>query len=123
MSFLLLYCDDRIHIFALTATLAVVLYVPETFVYMKTISEVQIFVNFLITMMFFAGATMIAMVLIYISRLHCQLEQTNEQNVSLLNGMHEGVLIFKQNEAKVSEIMFCNRPVKKLFHRFAPGAS
>ena len=56
----------------------------------------------------------LAIMLEYIGRLHARMNITNKENMRLLDGMHEGLLIVKKEEQKV--IMFCNRPAQKLFH-------
>ena len=50
---------------------------------------------------YFAAATS------YISHLHKKLATTNVENVKLLDGMHEGLLILSKEGRKT---MFCNRP-------------
>ena len=43
----------------------------------------------------------------------------NTENLKLLNGMHEGLLILEKNDEK-RDIMFCNASVKKLLASFTP---
>ena len=43
------------------------------------------------------------------------LDSTNEENVKLLDAMHEGVLIL---DKKNQSVLFCNQPVKKLISNF-----
>ena len=38
------------------------------------------------------------MVIVHISTIHEKLHYTNQENMKLLNGMHEGVLILRQND-------------------------
>lgn len=94
--FFIYYCDKRAHIFALIATLTVVVFLPQSVVYMSALTWGEAVVNVLTIIVVFTGMIMSGMVLIYISRLHCQLEVCNEENVKLLNGMHEGLLIFNE---------------------------
>ena len=73
-----------------------------------------------------------AMVITYLLTLHDKLEYTNIENIKLLDGMHEGLLICNKdcNSGGKSQIcsfdeqnfersvIFCNRPVKKLFAEY-----
>lgn len=43
------------------------------------------------------------------SKLQNTLNQTNSENIKLLDGMHEGVLIISSESKK---IMFCNKPAE-----------
>ena len=38
------------------------------------------------------------LIVVYVQQLHAQLEFTNDENVKLLNGMHEGIIIVRQTE-------------------------
>ena len=52
----------------------------------------------------------------HISSLHNLLDFANSENIRLLHGMHEGVLIIKKPEQHdgVPGIMFSNKPAEKL---------
>ena len=54
----------------------------------------------------------LAIMLEYISGLHRRMKITNTENMRLLDGMHEGLLIVSKTQ---KDIMFCNRPAQKLF--------
>ena len=64
--------------------------------------------------------TLFAMLLIYIQTLHRRMRTFNFENVKLLDGMHEGLLILQKPPASMNsmrlanEIMFCNRSAEKL---------
>jgi len=49
----------------------------------------------------------IGVLYLYVKRLHDRMNSTITQNMKLLNGMHEGVLILSKEDASV---MFCNKP-------------
>ena len=53
--------------------------------------------------------------LIYVSKLHYKLETVNIENVKLLDGMHEGLLIISKKEMST---MFCNKPAQKILNNF-----
>ena len=41
----------------------------------------------------------------------------NVENVKMLDGMHEGLLILTKSSASTPNIMFCNRSAEKLLSR------
>ena len=51
----------------------------------------------------------------YIFKLQSRISQTNVENIRLLDGMHEGVLILHKH---TKEIIFCNKPAQQLLSRF-----
>ena len=69
---------------------------------------------------FFFALALAGIIIIYISQLHAQLKFSNEENVKLLDGMHEGLLIFNRlsRVEEKKKIMFCNSPARKLFQSF-----
>ena len=50
---------------------------------------------------------LIAMSLVYIFQLQTKLRDLNVENIKLLDGMHEGLLILSKSNKNV---MFCNKP-------------
>ena len=60
------------------------------------------------------------MIIIYIQDLHSNLTTVNIENLKLLNGMHEGLLILEKGEKndETSKVMFYNSSVKKLLATF-----
>ena len=118
LTFVTFYCDCRGHIFALVVTLAYIMFVPPTIVYLQPVTVGFVSISVLVITMFFLATTLVAMVIIYISQLHAQLEFSNEENVKLLDGMHEGLLIFNREDDEKKQIMFCNSPARKLFQTF-----
>ena len=60
------------------------------------------------------------MIIIYIQDLHSNLTTVNIENLKLLNGMHEGLLILEKGEEneETRKVMFCNSSVKKLLATF-----
>jgi hypothetical protein len=59
--------------------------------------------------------TVLSMIFVYIFKLHKDMHTTNTENVRLLDGMHEGLLILSKKD---QEVMFCNKPAKKLIKTF-----
>ena len=58
------------------------------------------------------------MVIVHITEIHERLHFTNEENIKLLNGMHEGVLILRHEARTQNDVMFCNLPALKLVNKF-----
>ena len=85
---------------------------------MQPVTVGLICMSVMIITMFFLATTLLGMIIIYISQLHAQLEFSNEENVKLLDGMHEGLLIFNREDDEKKQIMFCNSPARKLFQTF-----
>ena len=76
--------------------------------------------NICLVVAFFICTTSIAIMLNYVMSLHEKLEFSNKENVKLLNGMHEGLLILSEKKADAGErevrsVMFSNRTIQKLF--------
>ena len=59
----------------------------------------------------FIVSTMLAMIFLFIAKLQTRLKSFNIENIELLDGMHEGLLILSKTDKKV---MFCNKPSQKL---------
>ena len=71
-----------------------------------------------LTIAFLIIATIGGMVFVHISEIHEKLHFTNEENIKLLNGMHEGVLILERDPSVENDVMFCNLPALKLINKF-----
>ena len=54
----------------------------------------------------FLMTSCIAMILLYIEQLHSKLKDTNGENVKMLDGMHEGLLILSKD---TNQAVFCNK--------------
>ena len=67
--------------------------------------------------LYFFAICAISMIVNYIRKLHNSLSSANEDNLRLLDGMHEGLLILNTNE-KDPGVMFCNFQVKKIIKNF-----
>lgn len=91
------------------------MFFPEHVIYKVPLALGTIIVNIFLIVAFFTAAIMVSMVIIYISQLHATLEFTNSEHIKLLNGMHEGVLIFNDTQ---DQFVFCNRQAKKILSVF-----
>ena len=65
---------------------------------------------FLVTAMFLI-ICLLAIVILYTYELQTKLKDLNGENIKLLDGMHEGLLILSKANKNV---MFCNKPSQKL---------
>ena len=64
----------------------------------------------MMTILVFTFMTVLAMLFRYVTTLHKRIQAYNVENIKLLDGMHEGLLILsKQNHS----VMFCNKPSQK----------
>ena len=50
--------------------------------------------------------SLLAILILYISSLHARMKVCNTENIKLLDGMHEGLLILSKSTAK--SVLFCN---------------
>ena len=92
---------------------------PEFLIYSKSVTANAIFLKLALTLGNFLIISMVAMISHYISSLHQRLKRVNAENISLLNGMHEGLLILSSslNEKVKDQVLFCNRSAEKLLTR------
>ena len=68
-------------------------YIPQYLIYNEPATPYAIFSKFALAMGLFFTLTMLAMVIDYIYSLHVRMKKFNVENVKLLDGMHEGLLI------------------------------
>ena len=85
-------------------------FVPLIVVY-KDVTFLMYATYFLIAIGFFLLICFLAMGLIYVSKLHLKLKGYNVENIKLLDGMHEGLLILQKSNKGV---MFSNKQSQKL---------
>lgn len=69
---------------------------------------------------FFLVFSLIFTTINIVSKLWKQLRFANQENMKLLNNMHEGLIILKKPEKEGGErpVMFCNKPAQKLLSSF-----
>ena len=70
-----------------------------------------IFFKTVLTIGVFLTLTLMAIIVLYTSQLRLRMQSFNSENVKLLDGMHEGLLILNKIDHTVA---FCNRPSQKL---------
>ena len=62
-------------------------------IYKQEITVAVVATKLMYVVFVFALTSLISMVLLYISELHHKMKTSNVENVKLLDGMHEGLLI------------------------------
>ena len=88
---------------------------PALTVYVATINLSTVMLSLYWTISLTAINSILAMILIYISSLHLKMYTLNIENMKLLDGMHEGLLILSKQHQK--QVMFCNKPSQKFLEK------
>ena len=107
MLFVMFYTDSGRQIVAISVRYCIIALIALPLVYLKemtfsvVLSEVSLLVGITALM------SVIAMMLQYISELHWRMKLSNEDNIKMLDGMHEGLLILSKHSEKP---LFCNKP-------------
>ena len=109
------YCGQVTSIYFLTLTMIVQSYLGLNVIYLKPVEAISILVGIYYALSFLIQLTFLHAALSYISELQRQQNLANEEQIKLLNGMHEGLLILRTCEQK---ILFCNKPAKSLLKNF-----
>ena len=94
--------------------------IPILFVLMPVLYQIEMNVSYVfgiivITVLFGMFILLTSMGFMYIVDLHQELHTTNTENVKLLDGMHEGLVILSKTN---HDVMFCNKPAKSLIKTF-----
>ena len=113
MGFISVYTGKSIQIFISNLYLFTFLVVKLGWVHDLPLSMYNYVTFALFAIAYFALEFMLAMLLFYVAELTKKLQVANYQNIRLLDGMHEGVLIISKTEQRV---MFCNQPAQKLLN-------
>ena len=116
--FIFNYTDSRAQIIYLCANQLCWLFLPQYTIYKYPPTANAILIKISIVLVQFVCLSLFAMLLIYISLLHRRMKTVNVENVKLLDGMHEGLLIVQKSASSMhtltSDIIFCNRSAEKL---------
>ena len=76
-------------------------------IYMEEITVASTMIKVLYVFGIFTITSGLSMTLLYISQLHNTMKTVNIENVKLLDGMHEGLLILLKSDPQ--RPMFCNK--------------
>ncbi len=90
------YEDKPWQNYALIGQLNIVLFVIHPVLYKVELNFGRVCGNIAIVMIFSLALTITSMVFTYITDLHQEMHTTNIENVKLLDGMHEGLLILSK---------------------------
>ena len=82
-------------------------------IFMKPLTFGSVISKVSLAVALFVICMTLAIMLEYIGKLHARMKNTNTENMHLLDGMHEGLLIVDKAQKGV---MFCNRPAQKLLN-------
>ena len=105
-------CHIQLIFHMVLVILTIMVFIP--ILYNKT--AISVLLSHLIySLVYVVFCTLLSATLIYISKLHNKLDTVNVENVKLLDGMHEGLLIISKKEMST---MFCNKPAQKILNNF-----
>ena len=94
--FLTFYCDRPDHLVFAAVHLAVEIFFGCHYAYMHQVLTIGVFtMDIIMIVTYFVCTAFAGMVLIYLEDLRTTVNETNEENVKLLNGMHEGLLVLQ----------------------------
>ena len=109
--FCLYYSDSAAQLIFLAVFHIAWMFNPFLNIYGIELSKYDILEKFLMTAWFFMLIGLFATILKYIITLHDKIVVYNSENIKLLDGMHEGLLILSSADRKV---LFSNKPSQKL---------
>lgn len=87
------YCDSGAQLIFGLITLGINILGIIPVVYSLPMNFLHFLTSLSMLMGFFAFSASFGMLIVYISEMHSRLHVTNEENIKLLDGMHEGLLI------------------------------
>lgn len=96
-------------------TIQVLLYIVGLPILLNKVRVGFIVSNAFLAALYVVVTCLVAAVIFYISKLHLKLASINIENVKLLDGMHEGLLIISKRDRQT---MFCNFPAQKIIKSF-----
>ena len=76
---------------------------PDYLIYMKAVTAINVLLKIALALGQFLTMTMVAMIPLYISTLHLKMKRLNAENINLLDGMHEGLLILSKTTSSLRE--------------------
>ena len=117
--FIFTYTDSRAQIIYLCVNQLCWVFLPQYTIYKDPLTPNALTVKISIVFATFVCLSLFAMLLMYIAQLHRRMKNLNCENVKMLDGMHEGLLIVQKSTTNsmrtlTNDIMFCNRSAEKL---------
>ena len=83
------------------------MFIPQVMIYNDELTGFKIQQKILLVTGMFLLICTVAMAIVYTYELQTKLKDLNGENIKLLDGMHEGLLILSKSNKNV---MFCNKP-------------
>lgn len=109
------YTGSRAQIFVSTLLHAIIIFLHKHLIYEQEMLMQVVFFKVSLVVAVFLANTFLAIVINYISKLQEIMKVTNFENIKLLDGMHEGLLILSLAEPR--QALFCNKSAHKLLQR------
>ena len=126
--FVTFYCDRPDHLIFGTVHLTVEIFFGFHYAYIqrKPLTIGNFTLDIFMIGIYFVCTAVVGMAFIYTVDLRSTVIETNQENVKLLNGMHEGLVVLQKRQhsngqrtqAEQRNIMFCNKPAQKLFDNY-----
>ena len=123
---LMSYNDKGSQMLIMAVTFSIHVTFGQAVVYLKPFGTFQIIEATMYIMIFCITASCVSMSLVHLGRVHNQLDQAFEGHKSLLNGMHEGLVIFESkgdSQQAVGLPMLFNKSARKILKRFVENSS
>ena len=114
--FVLFFVHEASSIIMMTFTLAMQMFVGDHIMYNRGLGIGNILFDITLLAAYFGCLSTTASIISYVKHLQSKLRMSNDSQATMLNGMHEGVLILNQNLDKNDEnmVLFCNWPAQKI---------
>ena len=109
------YCDQPVSLVFQCFTFNFHFFFTTTVLYFNEIGVMRVLTVTWLNICLALSLLFLSTVIFYIYQLQAKITSTNEANIKLLDGMHEGVLIISK---KTKEIIFFNKPAQKLLTSF-----
>ena len=91
--FIMWYTDTRSQIICISCAQAVIAFVNMSLIFNEQLTLSTAFIKVVSVLVVFLINSLLAMMILYISSMHKKVELCNVENIKLLDGMHEGLLI------------------------------
>ena len=105
--FVMYYTDSGAQLIAISVRQLVMVFFYESYLYMVKLTVPIILLKLALVFGVFVLNSLLAIIVIYISSMHTRMKIFNLENIKLLDGMHEGLLILSKS---TSASIFCNKP-------------
>ena len=124
LAFASFYCLKWKSIFVMMLTIIFQIFYSDL-VYFRELTVARVLMNTAGIVLFIGSLCLWNMVFLYFIELNRQVDEVNNQNIKLLNGMHEGLIILGKPEevGALRKIKLCNHSALKLVNTFIGSLS